>query len=27
VFAFDQAADAYRHLPSGDFMGKLVIAV
>jgi NADPH:quinone reductase-like Zn-dependent oxidoreductase len=27
VFAFHQAADAYRHLPTGDFMGKLVIAV
>jgi len=27
VFAFDQAADAYRHLPTGDFMGKLVIEV
>jgi NADPH:quinone reductase-like Zn-dependent oxidoreductase len=27
VFAFDQAADAYRHLATGDFMGKLVIAV
>ncbi len=27
VFSFDRAAEAYRHLPTGDFMGKLVIAV
>jgi NADPH:quinone reductase-like Zn-dependent oxidoreductase len=27
VFAFDQARDAFRHQQSGDFMGKVVIAV
>jgi len=27
TFAFDEAGDAYRHLPSGNFLGKLVITV
>jgi NADPH:quinone reductase-like Zn-dependent oxidoreductase len=27
VFPFDQAPEAYRHLPSGNFIGKLVISV
>jgi NADPH:quinone reductase-like Zn-dependent oxidoreductase len=27
VFPFDEAANAYRHLTSGDFMGKIVITV
>jgi NADPH:quinone reductase-like Zn-dependent oxidoreductase len=27
VFPFDQALDAYQHLPSGNFIGKLVITV
>jgi NADPH:quinone reductase-like Zn-dependent oxidoreductase len=27
VFPFDHAADAFRHLASGDFVGKIVIAI
>ena len=27
VFPFDQALDAYHHLPSGNFLGKLVITL
>ncbi len=27
VFSFEQAAEAYRHLNSGDFMGKIVITI
>ena len=27
VFPFDQAKDAFRHAASGDFIGKVVIAI
>jgi NADPH:quinone reductase-like Zn-dependent oxidoreductase len=27
IFPFEQAADAYRHLPTGHFVGKLVITI
>ena len=27
VFPFDQAKDAFRHQASGDFIGKVVIAI
>jgi NADPH:quinone reductase-like Zn-dependent oxidoreductase len=27
VFSFDQAADAFRHQSSGNFIGKIVITI